>query len=157
MSDLAFRNLLEAGDVDGCRRYWAEVAPLMPQPGTWHEAEITMHLARTSAESVKFRFRAYSHAWLVERALPSALPDHLKADAAQVCPVRKVAVGIAVGFTKGWMQPAADEVRGAMEQAVLEAEADGRLEDAVYVSGRIAAAKHKAMQTLFGAQAAQID
>jgi hypothetical protein len=42
------------------------------------------------------------------------------------------------------------EIRGAMEDAVLEAEADGRLTDAPFVKGRMMEARAKARKILFG-------
>lgn len=147
---MAFRDLLEAGDVRSLRRYWAEKAPNMPQPKSAEEAEIVMHRARTEAESVAFRHRAYSHAWLCERCLPSGLPDRLKPSAEKLYPVEKLGVMISVNFKSRWMKPAANEVRGAMEHAVLEAEADGLLANSAHVSARMADAREKTMRALFG-------
>lgn len=147
---MAFRDLLEAGDVRSLRRYWAEKAPNMPQPKNAAEAEIVMHRARTEAESVAFRHRAYSHAWLCERALPSGLPDRLKPSAEKLYPVDKLGVMISVNFKSRWMRPAAAEVRGSMENAVLEAEADGLLADAEHVRSRMFEAREKTMRALFG-------
>jgi hypothetical protein len=147
---MAFRDLLEAGDVASLRRYWAEKAPNMPQPKNAGEAEIVMHRARTEAESVAFRHRAYSHAWLCERSLPSGLPDRLKPSAEKLYPVVKTGVMISVNFKSAWMRPAAGEVHGAMAAAVLEAEADGRLEDAAHVSARMRMAREKTLRALFG-------
>lgn len=147
---MAFRDLLEAGDVRSLRRYWAEKAPNMPQPKNAEEAELVMHRARTEAESVAFRHRAYSHAWLCERGLPSGLPDRLKPSAEKLYPVTKTGVLISVNFRSKWMRPAIAEVRGAMEGAVLEAEADGLLENAAHVSARMKAAREKTMKVLFG-------
>lgn len=150
MSAATFRNLLEAGDVEGCRAYWRQHGSHLPQPETRDQAEIVMHHARTGADSVSFKARAWSHRWLIERDLPSGLPDRLRPSAEQICPVRKTAVGISVNFRSAFMKGAEKEVRGAMEQAVLDADADGRIEDAAYVSARMAEAKAKAMRTLFG-------
>lgn len=147
---MRFRDLLEAGDVRALRRYWAERAPNMPQPKSPEEAEIIMHRARTEAESVSLRHRAYSHAWLVERGLPSGLPDHLKASADKLYPVVKTGVMISVNFSNKWMRPAAGEVHAAMANAVLDAEAGGMLENAAFVSARMAEAREKTMRALFG-------
>jgi hypothetical protein len=146
----AFRNLLEAGDVAGCRKFWAEKFPNMPQPKTQQEAEVTMHRARTEANSVSLRARAYSHAWLIERGMESGLPDDLKPKAQQIHPVRAVAVGISVNFRSDWMRDAAVQVRGAMEGAVLDAHAHGKIEDTPFVRARMFEARDREMRSLFG-------
>ena len=150
MTAPTFRNLLESGDVEGCRAYWRQHAGKMPQPETREQAEIVMHHARTGAESISFRARAWSHRWLVERDLPSALPDRLRPRAEQIWAVRKTGVGISVNFRSAFMKGAEAEVRGAMEAAVLEADAHGRIEDAAFVSARMAEAKAGALRALFG-------
>ena len=147
---LAFRNLLEAGDVEGCRAYWAAHAPHLPQAESAEQAETVMHIARTASDSVSFRLRAYSHRWLIERDLGSQLPDQLRPAADRLHPERAVAVAISVNFRSPYMKGAESQVRGAMEAAVLEADADGRIEDAAFVSARMSAAKSKAMRVLFG-------
>jgi hypothetical protein len=48
------------------------------------------------------------------------------------------------------MAPAVVEVRGSMEHAVLEAEADGLLGDTTHVSRRMTEAKNRTMRALFG-------
>lgn len=147
---LELRNLLEAGDVEGCRAFWARVCPAMPQPESRGAAEITMHYARTTAATVQFDKRAWSHRWLSERELPSGLPDHLRPSAEQLCPVRKVGVGISVNFRSDFMKGAESIVRGKMEEAVLDADAHGRIEDAAFVSARMTEAKSRALRDLFG-------
>jgi hypothetical protein len=150
MSALTFRNLLEAGDVDGCRAFFAANASHLPQAETREQAEIVMHRARTETESVTLRARAYSHRWLCERDLPSGLPDALKPAADRLYPERKVSVGISVNFRSPFMKGAETLVRGAMENAVLDADAHGRIEDAVFVTARMKEAKDGAMRALFG-------
>ena len=113
-----FRSLLEAGDVEGLRRAWRQAAPHLPQPKSYDEAEIVMHRARTEAETVGMRYRLYSHRWLLERMLPSGLPSEL-------VPTVVEAVGISVNFHSAYLKPAADEVRSAMEYAVLDRFATG--------------------------------
>lgn len=151
MSAATFRNLLEAGDIDGCRAWFAANAPHLPQAETREQAEIVMHRARTEAASVSLRARAYSHRWLSERRLPSGLPDALRPAAERLYPVRKVSVGISVNFRSPHMKGAERIVRGAMEDAVLDADAQGRIEDAAFVSARMEDAKAGAMKALFGA------
>ena len=150
MTALAFRNLLETGDVDGCRAYFAANAGHLPQVETREQAEIVMHRARTEAASVSLKARAYSHRWLCERRLPSGLPDALKPQADRLYPERKVSVGISVNFRSEFMKPAEIIVRGAMEDAVLDADAHGRIEDSVFVTARMKEAKGRAMLGLFG-------
>ena len=150
MSAVSFRNLLEAGDVDGLLRHWREVAPNLPQPETREAAEIVMHMARTQTQSLHPRHRILSHCWLVDRDLPSHLPEELKPKAEQVDRSVASAVGLSVNFRSPWMRDAAGEVRGALEHAVLDAEAEGRIEDRMFVTARIDEAKSKVMRALFG-------
>lgn len=152
MSATAFRNMLEAGDVEGLRAFWCNAAPGMPQPETHEQAEIVMHMTRTVADSVKFRFRAYSHRWLTERNHRSQLSDNLKPRAERLYPVVAEAVGISVNFRSEYMAPAVKLVRSVMESAVEEAYADGR-KDPVFVKARMFEAKDREMQSLFGSLA----
>jgi hypothetical protein len=145
-----FRTLLEAGDVDALRGAWAMAAPHLPQPETREDAEIVMHHARTTAESISFRKRAYSHAWLTERALPSGLPDELRPRAERMYPVVVSAVGISVNTKNEFLKPVIAEVRGAMEHAVLEAEADGKLKDSEHVQQRMFEARERTYRQLLG-------
>lgn len=144
-----FRALLEAGDVDALRRAWAKVAPHLPQPKNRDEAEITMHYARTTADSLPLRARAYSHKWLCERELPSGLPVKLKPKAERLYPVISDGVGISINFKNPFFKPAAIEIRTAMEGAVNEAYADGR-RDPAFVTLRMKAARDRAYRALFG-------
>ena len=149
MGTRAFSNLLETADLDGLRTYWRESAPHLPQPKTRLEAEIAMHRARTEAKSVSLRKRAYSHAWLRERELPSGLPDELRPSAERLYPIVKSAVGISVNVKSEWLKPAAAEIQRAMECAVEDAYAEGRT-DPAFVSARMAEAKSAASRALFG-------
>lgn len=144
-----FRNLLDAGDVDALRDAWARVAPHLPQPETREQAEIVMHHARTQAESLPLKARAYSHRWLTEHDLPSGLPDHLKQSAERLYPVSAEGVGISVTMRSEWMRPAMLEVRGAMEYAVSDAYAERRTSPA-FVKARMNEAKTRTLKALFG-------
>lgn len=144
-----FRNLLEAGDINGLREFWARHAPNMPQPETFEAAEIVMHRARTEAASITLRARAYSHAWLCERSLPSGLPDELKPEAQRMYPVTVEAVGISVNTLNPLLRPAMLEVRGAMEDAVNDAYSIGR-RDPVFVRERMFEARDRTLKALFG-------
>lgn len=150
MSATAFRAMLEAGDVDALRGAWAELAPHLPQPETRAQAEIVMHMTRTSSATVGFKFRAWSHRWLTERELPSQLPDDLKPKADRLYPRVASAVGISVKSDNPFIKPIVTEVRQSMENAVLEAEADGKLEDALFVRARMNEARERTYRTLLG-------
>lgn len=137
---------LEVFDVSGMQRLWREVAPLMPQHDD-ADTEIKMHMTRTMLEQVKFRHRAYSHCWLTERGLPSQLPDELRPKAERFYPVVKPAVGIMVSSKYPLLKR---EITRAMSDAVLEAEADGRLNDDDFVRGRMLEARANIKRKLFG-------
>lgn len=149
MSAAAFRALLEAGDVDALRSAWAEVAPQFPQPKSRAEAEIAMHVARTGM-AIAFKKRAYSHAWLTERSLPSQLPDRFKPRAERMYPRVTSTVGISVNARNPFLVPIIGEVQTAMEHAVLEAEADGKLEDSGFVKARMREARERTYRSLLG-------
>ena len=149
MSAAAFRALLEAGDVGALRTAWGRVAAHLPQPETQEQAEVVMHHARTSSESISFKARAYSHRWLTERALPSGLPDELRRPAERLYPKIAEAVGISVGVSNPLFKPAAQEVQKAMSDAVEDAYAEGR-KDPVFVQARMQEAREKTWRSLFG-------
>lgn len=144
------RRCLEALDLVGLRRLWAAVSPHLPQPKTDAEALTVAHIARTASESIPMRMRAWSHRWLLERELPSQLPDHLKPSAERLYPRVVQGVGISVNARDPELRPVAVEVRKAMEAAVLEADADGRLSDSAYVRERMAEARTKRRREIFG-------
>lgn len=128
---------------------WIELFPGMPQPRSYEAAETAMHMARTGAATVQFSKRAYSHRWLTERDLPSQLPDELKPNAEQLCPVVQDCVGISVNTSSPLLVPAMIEVRGAMETAVEVAYADGQ-RDPAFVKARMFEAREKTIRQLFG-------
>lgn len=146
MSARELVDCLERIDVEAMRRLWAKVAPQM---ATHDDAGMlaAIHLARTKSELVRFKLRAYSHAWLIDHGYPSLLPDELRPKAQRIYPVTAHGVGIAV-------RSKYDEVRiavaGAMQDAVLEAEADGRLTDSPFVKGRMMEARKRVVKKLFG-------
>ena len=137
---------LEDVDVEGMRMLWGNVAPHMPL----HDDAgmvVAIHMARTQTEAVRFKHRAYSHAWLIERGYPSLLPDEMKPRAHQIYPVISSGVGIAV---RSKYEEVRFAVEGAMRDAVLDAEAAGRLTDAPFVKARMAEARTYAVKKLFG-------
>ncbi len=149
MSAASFRTLLQAGDVNALRKAWTQVAPHLPQPASYEQAEIVMHHARTQAGTITLKARAWSHRWLVERDLPSGLPDDLKPQAERLYPRVAEAVGISVRTRNAYFQPAAAEAQKAMEGAVEQCYADRRT-DPAFVKARMAEAKDKTYKALFG-------
>lgn len=149
MSGAAFRQLLEAGDVRGVRRAWKQGMPGMPQPVSDEQAEIVMHIARTAAKSVKFRCRAYSHRWLLERNIPSQLPDEFRPKAERMYPVVAEGVGVSVRFNSPLMAPAAVEVQTAVNAAIEDCYAEGRTRVS-FVRRQMDAARDRTLRALFG-------
>jgi len=137
---------LEAVDVEGMRRLWAKVAPHFPRHDNAGMVA-AIHLARTKSDLVRFKLRAYSHAWLIDHGYPSLLPDDLRPRAQRIYPVIASGVGIAV-------RSKYEEVRAAVERAMIDAvlcaEAEGRLTDAPFVKARMSEARSYAVKKLFG-------
>lgn len=147
----AFKRALEEGDFKLLRKLHAEAMPHLPAPKSDADAETTMHVARTLAAWLPLKLRAYSHRWLDERGLPSQLPDELRPKAERLYPKVVSAVGISVNVMSESLQPAVPIIRGAMERAVLDAEAAGKIDDSEFVRARMAEAKKRAFKELFGA------
>jgi hypothetical protein len=143
-----FRAALEAGDVRLCKRMWAAFMPHLPEPS---DAEAAMHMARTGAETISFRARAWSHRWLSERDLPSQLPDKLKPSAERIYPRVVEGVGISVNTRSPYLKPAMIEVRHAMEDVVSDCYANGDTDPAI-VRPRMNEARERTMRQLFGAR-----
>lgn len=146
----AFVRVLEALDVKDARRLWTAAFPHLPAPKTDADILAVLHMARTQSDAVAFDNRAYSHRWLTERDLPSQLPDRLKPSAERLYPRVVNAVGISYNIKTPELKPAAVLIRGAMEGAVLEADADGRITDTPHVSARMNEARDKERRALFG-------
>jgi hypothetical protein len=142
----AFRSTLVTLDVKRARRMWGEVCPHLPQPKTDAEMLVQLHLARTSANSIPLRLRAYSHRWLLDHGHPSLLPDSLKSKAEQLCPKVVSAVGLSVNSKVPELKRLVHE---AMSNAVLEAIDDGKLDDSDHVKRRMDAARHKALDDFY--------
>lgn len=145
-----FRQLLEAGDVDALVSAWATVNPGLPVPETREQAEAIMHYTRTARSWMRLRFRAYSHAWLSERGLPSGLPDSLKPHAERLYPVAAKAVGISVNARNPRFNPQAKFIQKAMADAVEDCFANGDGEDTALVSRQMDHAKARAELELYG-------
>jgi hypothetical protein len=150
MAQSEFAAALESGDVRLVRRASARMFPHMPQPKTVEDAEVSMHMARTQMAEISFRARAWSHAWLRERGLPSQLPDELRPKAERVYPVVVSAVFVSANSNSPALKPVAKLVQAAMSDAVLEAEADGRLLDTPFVRARIQEARARTFKQLLG-------
>lgn len=131
-----WRECLENGDASGLMRLWKHFAPGMPQPASIGEATQAMHYARTACAALKPKDRVYSHEWLEERGLPSALP-------AELLPERPVAVGGVGIAVKSSSYPAlAVAVQSAMSDAVLEMYEDG-ITEPVAVKAHMMRAREK--------------
>lgn len=144
-----FRAALEAGDVRKLRRMWSAWFPHLPQPSSAEQAETVMHYARTQAETVSFKARAWSHRWLTERSLPSGLPDRLKPSAERIYSRIVEGVGISVNCRNPVLKPAMVEVRKAMEDVVADCYANGDTAPEL-VRALMFEAREKTMHSLFG-------
>lgn len=142
-SDDFLRCLVEC-DVTGIRKLWAHVAPHLSQPDD-KDALVSIHHARTQAQSIPFKLRAYSHRWLVDQGYPSGLPDELKPRAERIYPVTQECVGIAA-LNKS---PITHLTQAAMRDAVSEAYADKRT-DPVFVKARMMEARETTIRKLVG-------
>jgi hypothetical protein len=120
-----FRQCLVGLDIVGMRHLWLLLYPHMPQPRDDEEVLATLHLARTQANSLPVKQRAYSHRWLLDHDYPSALPDHLKQKAERLYPKLVTAVGISVNYSANELKPAARLIEKAMSDAVEDAYANG--------------------------------
>mgnify|MGYP000935047973 FL=1 len=121
MQSEAFRQCLDELDIVRARRAWVMTFPAYPPLGSDAEVLRVLHFARTKTDAVALRKRAYSHQWLIERGLPSGLPDRLKSSAERIYPVAVGCVGIATKTRSAL----ATEIRSVMENAVHETYADG--------------------------------
>ena len=144
----AFRQCLEEMDVAGIRELWRQRAPHLHQPANDHEAEATLHRARTECWVLSLKQRAYSHRWLEDRGYPSGLPDDLKPKAERIYPRIVDGVGISVHIGSEILRPAAPIIRGAMEEVVLDEYAGQPKLDRM--KARMREAKEKTVRKLFG-------
>lgn len=126
-------------DVDFAVKLWNYTNPQFPV--NRKQAEITMHMARTGAESVPEKHRFYSYRWLCDHGLPNQLPDRLKPSAEKMFPKKASVVGIATK-TRSIV---ANAIRGAMSYAVLETYGDG-CEDSEVVKKRMMEARDKILR-----------
>lgn len=131
-----FRRCLVDCDIEGIRKLWKHVYPSMPQPESDEDTLVCIHLTRTAAERVPFRFRAYSHAWLTERTIRSLLPDELRPKADRMYPHVVSAVGICVATLGNRKTDYHHAVMRAMSDRVADLYADG-IEDPLIVKARM--------------------
>lgn len=143
-----FQAALAESDFRKLRRISEAQEPHLPRLSD-KQAELIMHQARTASRSLPLKARAWSHRWLCERGEESLLPDRLRPSAEQICPRVALGVGLAVK-TSPDLAEAGRIIRGAMEDAVLDAEAHGKLADGVFVRARILEARTVARRKLFG-------
>ena len=146
-----FRRCMEDLDVPQARKLWTHVFPHLPAPATDGDMLAQLHMGRTASKSVRFRLRAYSHAWLLGEGLPSMLPDELRPRAQRVYPVIAHAVGIATRAEIRTPEDAAkwDHIRKAMEGAVMEAAEEGKITDSAFVRARMAEARKAAIDFIY--------
>lgn len=139
-----FRQALVDCDVSLVRKLWAHISPHLPQPVTDSEILTTIHMARTAAETIAFKYRAYSHCWLRERNLPSQLPDKLKPKAERLYPrvVDGVGVSVRVPPERAALGLA---IRDAMNEAIEHCFADGQT-DPQFVRARMLEARRKVLR-----------
>jgi hypothetical protein len=130
-------------DVERARQLWPRAFPHLPAIESDGEMLRTLHLARTQSEALAAHLRRYSHQWLTERGLPSALPESERPKVAR-------AVGISVNAGSELFRPIVGFVRSAMENAVLETFADGHEDDDALVRRRMMEAKQTTVRKLLG-------
>jgi hypothetical protein len=140
LSAAEFRNILVSLDIDGAVSFWSQLFPGHPVPASRKEVLVAMHMARTSASSINFQERAYSHHWLQDHNFPSLLPDPLKPRAERLYPKLVGGVGISVNSKYPVVRNA---IQGAMTNAVLEAYADGHEDDPETVKKRMLEARQR--------------
>lgn len=149
MAQHEFPTALESGDVQLVRRISAILFPHLPQSATNEDAEKQMHMARTQMPEVSFKARAYSHAWLIERGLPSQLPDELRPKAQRLYPIVVDAVFVSANSNSPALRPAAKIVQAAMSDAVEDAYANGDREPGL-IRELIGEARRKTWKQLIG-------
>jgi hypothetical protein len=144
------KQCLEEMDVKSIRSLWHLIAPNMPQPKNDFEAMGSMHMARTQLITLTPRQRYYSHRWLLDHNLISLLPDQEKPAAERMYPQIKSSVGISLNSRSDLTKPIVPLIQSAMENAVLEAYADGRKDDIPHIKKRMAEARTTTVRKLLG-------
>jgi hypothetical protein len=148
-AQLEFRRALADGDYRRLRSLHSLAVPHLPAPETDHAAEVSLHMARTQAEWLGDRPRCYSHAWLVERDLPSQLPDSLKPKASRLYPRVVEAVFVSANSNSPLVRPIAKQAQRAMCAAVEDCFANGD-RDPWLVRSRMMEARDTTFRRLLG-------
>lgn len=144
-----FRRCLDELDVVGAMRLWQHVSPHLPQPSSGAETLIMLHHARTVAKSVDVKKRAYSHRWLVDRGLPSGLPDELRPRAERMYPSISEGVGYAMKTSSPLFRPIVPLITRAVSDAILECYSDKKT-DPPFVRSRMKEAREITIKKLLG-------
>lgn len=145
-----YRDALLALDVAAMRRLAAHTMPHIQQ-GDGTAILTAMHMARTQAESLPLRARAYSHRWLDERGLPSQLPDALRPKAERMFPKVVSAIGVSVNFRLPELRPAKPLIERAVTDMIEDTPAAKR-DDPDFMRPRIAEVKRETRRRLLGVE-----
>ena len=138
-------------DIDAAQRLWHHMAPHMAKPESDEQTLMVLHMARTALDSAKFEARAYSHAWLCERSLPSQLPDKLKPRADRLYPRIVTAAAYSINFKSSFLKPIKSLVMKAIDERMNELWADSKkTPDAQLVLKEICDTKNNIMRALVG-------
>jgi hypothetical protein len=144
-----FRAALTACNVREVDRLFRLIHPHLPPPSSLEATETAMHTTRSAADWLPDRARCYSHSWLVERDLPSQLPDHLKPMAERLYPRIAEGVFVSINTNSPLLKPAAAEVQKAVCDVVEDCYANGDT-DPVLVRSRILDARASTFKRLLG-------
>jgi hypothetical protein len=124
-------------DHELAMKLWKHVRPWAAQPENDLQAIIMLHYSRTQIASMPEALRLYSHCFLRDHGMPSALPDHLKPKAERLYPVGTRSVGVSSGKAGGSKTSFNFAVQKVMSDAVLETYADGHIDNPRKVKSRI--------------------
>lgn len=149
-TETEFRRALEEGDFRRLRALHSALLPHIPEPTTDAAAEISLHMARTQADWLDLRKRAWSHRWLSERGLPSQLPDELKPKAERLYPVITEAVFVSANTNSPLLKPVAQQIQRSMCDAVEDCFANGD-RDPHLVRKRMQESRETTLKQLLGA------
>lgn len=124
-------------DHELAMKLWKHIRPRDPQPENDLQAVIMLHYARTKIASMPEGLRLYSHCFLRDYGIPSALPDHLRPKAERLYPVGTRSVGVSSGKAGGGKTVFNLAVQKVMSDAVLETYADGHIDNPQKIKARI--------------------
>jgi len=138
--------IVEAVDVEAAKRADRALFAHLPPVMSDQDWLIVLHHARTQSNSVRFRLRAYSHCWLLDRGLPSGLPDGLRPAAQRLYPRVVEGVGVAVLARSSSLQVVARGIRKAMSDTAAEIYGDtpdGKSPDPLIVRSQMLLSRDK--------------